>query len=83
MSFRVSYGDHPRECGEKETFAKIWARKIGSPPRVRGKEITFRFNSKQLRITPASAGKRISSIIVLCNDKNHPRECGEKAYLQT
>ena len=31
-------GDHPRVCGEKDGSAVITYDKVGSPPRMRGKE---------------------------------------------
>ena len=51
-------GDHPRVCGEKLIFSLSHLLKQGSPPRVRGKEVTSRQNFVWIRITPACAGKR-------------------------
>ena len=48
---------------------------------MRGKETLDKLGKALTGITPAHAGKRISSIIVLCNDKDHPRPCGEKYLL--
>ena len=49
--------DHPRACGEK--YEDLIYRKdvMGSPPRVRGKEIQKRQDWATRRITPARAGK--------------------------
>ena len=49
---------HPRTCGEK--FGK-WSTKgriTGSPPRMRGKDVTSVIRNCTARITPAHAGKR-------------------------
>ena len=49
--------DHPRVCGEKLEKLKIFVKKLGSPPRVRGKETTITDVDLRIRITPACAGK--------------------------
>ena len=70
--------DHPRMCGEKAgTVASIDA-KVGSPPHVRGKEITFPRFLPSNGITPACAGKRESAENVGRAYVDHPRMCGEK-----
>lgn len=51
--------DHPRVCGEKMNLKSKLSTKPGSPPRVRGKEVTSRQNFVWIRITPACAGKRL------------------------
>ena len=50
--------DHPRVCGEKDLQNAVLGGNLGSPPRVRGKGGVVSINAKQLRITPACAGKR-------------------------
>ena len=50
--------DHPRVCGEKCCLQGPYLRRLGSPPRVRGKvrlRLTYYTPSG---ITPACAGKR-------------------------
>ena len=71
--------DHPRVCGEKAGTTNAEAEKIGSPPRVRGKDKRPDFELILDRITPACAGKS-------CDDgghrdvlRDHPRVCGEKS----
>ena len=76
--YRVAVQDHPRVCGEKIiTRARLtmWA---GSPPRVRGKARRTPTQPRKPRITPACAGKSMSTPIFPVMDKDHPRVCGEK-----
>ena len=70
--------DHPRVCGEKHAWASFRFAQLGSPPRMRGKEVLAALENKEDRITPAYAGKRLGSFLRsgLCWD--HPRVCGEK-----
>ena len=50
--------DHPRPCGEKSpAFLRICVH-TGSPPPMRGKDVSVRSLLALLRITPAHAGKR-------------------------
>ena len=51
--------DHPRLCGEKLSDAVSSLLTLGSPPPMRGKDGFDYFNVKQIRITPAYAGKSI------------------------
>ena len=50
-------GDHPRACGEKNTWCNKKAASLGSPPRVRGKALTTLMIMGRIGITPARAGK--------------------------
>ena len=50
--------DHPRVCGEKHAWASFRFAQLGSPPRMRGKEVLAALENKEDRITPAYAGKR-------------------------
>ena len=72
--------DHPRTCGEKMVgfFVFIW--KTGSPPHMRGKGIQRCGHANQRGITPAYAGKRKRASVLRCNQRDHPRVCGEKKY---
>ena len=76
------YGDHPRVCGEKHARASSRLFALGSPPRMRGKEVRVPQRSSLFGITPAYAGKRT------CLRKgrrvywDHPRVCGEKLQAQ-
>ena len=50
--------DHPRVCGEKVAGLPEVHCKLGSPPRMRGKEALDIATDDERRITPAYAGKR-------------------------
>ena len=49
--------DHPRVCGEKLFLAHLALLKLGSPPRVRGKDMKHTAAIYRSGITPACAGK--------------------------
>ena len=70
--------DHPRVCGEEEDKSIQKVHRAGSPPRVRGREISKEGVESFERITPACAGKRCwpSGAWPPCPD--HPRVCGEE-----
>ena len=69
--------DHPRACGENgKSFFKALL-EGGSPPRVRGK-LRHEWRILVRRgITPACAGKTLSSPSLMRGAKDHPRVCGE------
>ena len=50
------YQVHPRVCGEYKMYHKYTARKIGSPPRMRGILIQDWKDNFVFRFTPAYAG---------------------------
>ena len=79
LLFVESWEDHPRVCGEKKKMNMRKDKRMGSPPRVRGKGAGFSFVPLILRITPACAGKRSTSQIFRNLYGDHPRVCGEKA----
>ena len=70
--------DHPRTCGEKGFFVCSLLRLLGSPPRMRGKEVDGKEIPAEDRITPAHAGKRFPKILPMYRCRDHPRTCGEK-----
>ena len=70
--------DHPRVCGEKSCSRSLAPCAGGSPPRVRGKGELLAIMKELLRITPACAGKRLSSVGWQRWQQDHPRVCGEK-----
>ena len=55
----VLCGDHPRVCGEKRAALIESITRMGSPPRVRGKDTTGTRSPKRPGITPACAGKSV------------------------
>ena len=71
-------GDHPRVCGEKRVLSSPSFAKIGSPPRMRGKEGVALLSGQIVGITPAYAGKRAAANFHLGTTRDHPRVCGEK-----
>ena len=70
--------DHPRLCGEKQpdTFGQLT--QLGSPPPMRGKEMEKESIERDIRITPAYAGKRRKDHSGGHEQQDHPRLCGEK-----
>ena len=74
----VDFEDHPRVCGEKRGWLDEQNRRIGSPPRVRGK-VTRPTRFKGIDgITPACAWKRTRTFCGAGFFGDHPRVCGEK-----
>ena len=70
--------DHPRVCGEKYAPAAVRPCRVGSPPRMRGKEALAIFSGVCYRITPAYAGKSTVVLRTRAPVRDHPRVCGEK-----
>ena len=70
--------DHPRPCGEKIVIITEVTPMIGSPPPMRGKVVVTHDTLFQRRITPAHAGKSMSSMAAAAAEVDHPRPCGEK-----
>ena len=72
--------DHPRVCGEKAVFDMCSCHSLGSPPRMRGKDVQPCRFGVAVRITPAYAGKSESIDIQGEIERDHPRVCGEKFF---
>ena len=70
--------DHPRVCGEKPLPDPERIFQVGSPPRMRGKELECRCVRLPERITPAYAGKSHKVRLQAAGRWDHPRVCGEK-----
>ena len=69
----------PRVCGEKFCPGVIANSIKGSPPRMRGKVVLYRYGFAQVGITPTYAGKRRSCCAFRSLPWDHPRRvCGEK-----
>ena len=77
VSLESCHRDHPRRCGENCTHQCHRACTTGSPPQVRGKLRQSRLIRCVGRITPAGAGKTISSYNPASTTADHPRRCGE------
>ena len=69
--------DHPRVCGENLNKMLHDLGIQGSPPRVRGKSLFALVKTVEGRITPACAGKILTTPAIRCPIVDHPRVCGE------
>ena len=69
--------DHPRACGENRLYVQLPNIERGSPPRMRGKQAQAREEAKEVRITPAHAGKTQKTYPRPYLYRDHPRACGE------
>ena len=76
--YYLSWGDHPRVCGEKQDAGSACKQIVGSPPRVRGKVFAVCDSRRLRRITPACAGKSRCGHTAPRRRRDHPRVCGEK-----
>ena len=70
--------DHPRVCGEKQDIVAQSIFVLGSPPRMRGKDLRSDYSGNPQRITPAYAGKRLHHGQFAGCPWDYPRVCGEK-----
>ena len=73
-----SIRDHPRVCGEKDSSQMDGCKRLGSPPRMRGKVQGVCDDLAGMGITPAYAGKSIKRDEFARVEWDHPRVCGEK-----
>ena len=73
--------DHPRLCGEKIVPVTPHLVIGGSPPPMRGKADQQNAMQREIRITPAYAGKSFCCCSVQAALLDHPRLCGEKSLL--
>ena len=69
--------DHPRACGENKSSHSAYGKVHGSPPRMRGKPCKLSLTVKNVRITPAHAGKTRIFVSIDFVTTDHPRACGE------
>ena len=74
--------DHPRGCGENCRCLSRALSKAGSPPRMRGKPGADIAVWAVSGITPADAGKTISTVRGGRDAEDHPRGCGENQFAQ-
>ena len=72
--------DHPRVCGEKGKRRVHDDRRVGSPPRMRGKVSSQAIEDFEEGITPAYAGKSGTVPRPDALNEDHPRACGEKQF---
>ena len=68
-------------CGEHSLSCGICAISVGSSPHVRGAPRARRIGAPPRGIIPACAGSTISSKASWMARRDHPRMCGEHAFL--
>ena len=80
-SSAIASRDHPRVCGEHGPDPQILRETAGSSPRMRGARDGIQALSALGRIIPAYAGSTwvLLCTVMICPD--HPRVCGEHAFL--
>ena len=71
--------DHPRVCGKNRNLLVLGLAIMGSPPRVREKQVNVKALLVGIGITPACAGKTSSSKMTCGASWDHPRVCGKNA----
>ena len=69
--------DHPRRCGENSECRCRAVCGVGSPPQVRGKQLSVYLQTSAEGITPAGAGKTVTARTATADTRDHPRRCGE------
>ena len=70
-------GDHPRGCGEHNSWVVRMHWNPGSSPRMRGAPQTPVRLRSLIRIIPADAGSTACRNTLCQKTKDHPRGCGE------
>ena len=73
--------DHPRACGENIGGKATALKRLGSPPRMRGKQPLSSHCRCSRRITPAHAGKTKAASTHERGTLDHPRACGENRLI--
>ena len=71
------YQDHPRACGKNTRTRNRRFTGAGSPPRMREELIDMRAEARQMRITPAHAGRICRRKRGKAGTGDHPRACGK------
>ena len=69
--------DHPRSCGKDLMHSNKGLCNPGSPPLVRERQWQCRHYRQWIGITPARAGKTISTSLMRRPSRDHPRSCGK------
>ena len=64
-------------CGKNRYILCSSTKTLGSPPRVREKLVRCLVHIVDDRITPACAGKTVSTRLLVCMHQDHPRMCGK------
>ena len=79
----VNEEDHPRVCGEHHRPWPLRPCPSGSSPRMRGALVVLGASFPDLGIIPAYAGSTEIEQETEFGDGDHPRVCGEHAYMVT
>ena len=74
---RNCWKDHPRVCGKNYRLLIVAIHLVGSPPRVREKLFRIDHEDREIRITPACAGKTYLINQTRPLGWDHPRVCGK------
>ena len=78
---RIRFSDHPRACGELTSPPTSTPNVCGSSPRMRGTPEDGVHASLVSRIIPAHAGNSIPGKPIPSSTSDHPRACGELAFM--
>ena len=79
----VKYRDHPRVCGEHAVQGRRVRLMGGSSPRMRGTPGRSHVSVRMAGIIPAYAGNTCRPLPYSTPSRDHPRVCGEHAFLAT
>ena len=71
----------PAYAGKSHSYLNSTFLNLGSPPRMRGKARATPWGDNTGGITPAYAGKRYRNARSGQYQRDHPRVCGEKAFM--
>ena len=80
---RSSARDHPRSCGDHFPYFRKAVDRLGSSPLVRGPRLRRLEPHDPLGIIPARAGTTPSWCRPRRSTRDHPRSCGDHAFLLT
>ena len=69
--------DHPRTCGELESFKNLLENVDGSSPHMRGTLLSSLLEMASSWIIPAHAGNFVERLDQKTLTMDHPRTCGE------
>ena len=75
--------DHPRVCGEHATIVPTASTPAGSSPRMRGTHRPRKQGHVQPGIIPAYAGNTGWPYVLMKAGRDHPRVCGEHAWIDS
>ena len=75
--FLIGLKSYPRRCGENQHRVRLWRRKYGSSPQVRGTSRGAALVLPKRGLIPAGAGKTCRICDQAKRSAAHPRRCGE------